>query len=82
MEPILVAVISKQVLETPKATAVSGLTDNRGGVLMSKHFRAQSLSVETIYFTTDELCHERSLGKDLHRGAIQRQAEMSHQAGS
>lgn len=31
LEPILVAVISKQVLETPKATPMSGLTDNRGG---------------------------------------------------
>lgn len=30
MEPILVAVISKQVLETPKTTAMSGLTGNRG----------------------------------------------------
>lgn len=49
LEPILVAVISKQVLETPKTTAMSGLTGNRG---VPKEQALQG--AKSFYFTTDE----------------------------
>lgn len=66
METVLVMVVSKQVLETSKATAVSGLTEHHRGPKEQAFQGPKSLSGSQ----PRSLCHGRGrgggLGKDLH----------------
>jgi hypothetical protein len=79
LETVLVMVVSKQVLETSKATAVSGLTEHHRGPKEQAFQGPKSLSGSQ----PRSLCHGRGRGgvwgKICMERTIQRHPEMSHQ---